>query len=77
MVKSLKSIKITWIFITIVLFQTKKKRLKKGIMGIGCLGLAWDLGSIFLGVPNLWFRGLKKNFKKTENFKHKDIIEKC
>ena len=35
---------------------------KKGYYGNDGLGLAWDLGMIFLGIPNLWFRGLKNFF---------------
>ena len=36
------------------------------------LGLAWDLGIIFLGIPDLWFGGLKKNVfsRKIENFEY-------
>ena len=33
------------------------------------LGLAWDLGIIFLGIPDLWFGGLKNiYFKKNREF---------
>ena len=36
---------------------------KKGNYGNDGLNLAWDLGIIFLGIPNLQFGRVKKNFK--------------
>ena len=36
---------------------------KKGNYGNDGLNLAWDLGIIFLGIPNLHFGRVKKNFK--------------
>ena len=51
---------------------------KKGYYENEGLGLAWDLGIIFLGIPDLWFGGLKNiYFKKNREFEHKGIIEKC
>ena len=35
---------------------------KKGYYGNKGLRLAWDLGVIFLGIPNLWLDGVKKYF---------------
>ena len=44
---------------------------KRGITGMR----AWDLGIIFLCVPNLWFGGLKRFFY--ENFSLQGVMEKC
>ena len=42
---------------------------KKGYQGNEDLGLAWDLGIIFLGISDLRFGGLKNiYFKKNREF---------
>ena len=41
---------------------------KKGYYGIDGLSLAWDLGIIFLDVPNLQFKRLKIFFLKIKDF---------
>ena len=42
------------------------------------MSLALDFKRQFLGISNLWSRGLKKFFfKKIENFENKGIIERC
>ena len=46
---------------------------KNEYYGNKCLSLAWDLSVIFLGVPNLRFDEVKKNW----SFGSKGVIEKC
>ena len=46
---------------------------KNEYYGNECLSLAWDLSVIFLGVPNLRFDEVKKNW----SFGSKGVIEKC
>ena len=48
---------------------------KKGYYENEGLSLAWDLGVIFLGVPNLWFGGVKKIF--FSDFRLEGAMEKC
>ena len=47
-----------------------------GIAGIGGFIFAWDLGVIFLGVPN-WEIGEFSKKKFFLNFGLKGVIEKC
>ena len=49
--------------------------IKKRYYGNDGLNLTWDLGVIFLGIPNSQFGGVKKNFFL--DFRLKGATEKC